>query len=127
MSDCRDLSVLSQTLAKSFGDYVAENGITGDSLTVNLAARLSALTAFQNDLVHAPQNMCWMFLVMHQLVYEKIAEKYPEFCGYAGAAQQRIHQAVNHDIQRIFAAALGHDVSVQQRKDWKVYSICLSR
>ena len=71
MSDCRDLSVLSQTLAKAFGDYVAENGITGDSLTVNLAARLSALTAFQNDLVHALQNICWMFLVMHQLVYEK--------------------------------------------------------
>jgi len=95
MSDCRDLSVLSQTLGKAFGDYVAENGITGDSLTVNLAARLSALTAFQNDRVHAPQNMCWMFLVMHQLVYDKIAEKYPELCGYAGAPPQRIHKEVN--------------------------------
>ena len=69
MSDCRDLCVLCQTLAKVFGDYVVESGIINDSLTINLAARLSALTAFQNDLVHASQNMCWMFLVVR--VYEK--------------------------------------------------------
>ena len=41
VSGCRDPSILSQALANASGDYVAENGITDDSLTVKLADRLS--------------------------------------------------------------------------------------
>jgi hypothetical protein len=65
--------------------------------------------------------MGWLFLYLHQLVYEKIATMFPDLAGMSGKTKQQIQTIVNHDINALSVAKFGHDtLSKNDRKNNKV-------
>jgi hypothetical protein len=64
-----------------------------------------ALSQFASELVNPPCNLMWVFIFMHQLVYEAVAIKKPEECGFVvNAKPQTIETAVNKDLKSLLMA-----------------------
>jgi predicted transcriptional regulator len=65
--------------------------------------------------------MGWLFLYLHQLVYEKTAMTFPDTAGMPGKTRQQIQTVVNHDINALSVAKFGHEkLSKNDRKNNKV-------
>jgi hypothetical protein len=119
------LSHLKTNVAEAFHGYVVESGCNVESISLHFAARLAALGQFKDDFVEPSINITWNFLIWHQLVYEAVAIEHPHLFGFELAASQSIREAVNKDMQRIFAAALKSEVTPSKCQDYKVITIAL--
>ena len=123
MSDGSDIDAVSKKASAALGKYVTEALDRTKSekyFTIHVAARLSALTSYQDHWVQPPTKMCWLLLALHQLFFEDIAIAHPDLCGYAGVAPQSIRQAVNGDLGRIFTLAEGEEQEDRQVEYLKV-------
>jgi hypothetical protein len=98
-------------------EYVPQNI---NDVSVNLGARFAALQSFQELTVKPPCYLSWMFVFMTQVVYEEVAIKYPDACGFSGKSEHAIHSAVNKDLRRLCSLALGKDPSRDALKGYKV-------
>jgi hypothetical protein len=104
------------------GKYIAAtvSPAGSHSFTIQLVSRLEALTAYESQWISPPQQMKWMLLAMHQLVFEKVAVAHPAICGCSGLAPQPIKQAVNSDLNRIFTLGTGKEMSARRSEYLKV-------
>lgn len=120
-------------MSAALGKYVTEHaGPKPDtSLTLHLAARLTALHEYHryhDKWLRPPQQMAWLLLALHQVIFEDVAIAHPRLCGYEGSAPQTIRQAVNVDLRKIFSLAKGDsEISHRRLEYFKVnapFSIC---
>ena len=74
-SDNRNLSNLAHKVDQSFTHYLSGSDRNKNLISLHFAARLSALTQFEGDLIGPSINLTWNFLIWHQLIYETLAIK----------------------------------------------------
>lgn len=105
------------------GDKVVEylQGVQ-DSLTGGIAARMFALRDFRDEILDPPINLSWNYLILHQILFEKVAIQHPQELGFPWESAQSIQERVNNDLIRLFAVALEDEVDVTQRHSIKVFS-----
>ena len=78
------------------------------SPAVRMGCRFMAYRDFAETVVHPPAFLSWHFLFLHQLVFEEVAVKFPDKCGFKkGASTQNIRQEVNQDLKRLSRASCG--------------------
>lgn len=109
-------------MGQSLYDFMAHcNMHTTQSPAAHLVYRWTALAKFRSTSVGLSENMGWLFLYLHQLIYEKVAIAYPGESGMAGMTEQRIQTAVNRDIDALSRAKFGQDqLSKNDKKNNKV-------
>jgi hypothetical protein len=123
LSDLRQL----KTLGAKIGDKIVEY-LDGqqDPLTGGLAARMFMLRDFHEDFINVPINLSWNYLILHQIIYEKVAVDNPVLCGFTWESSQTIKERVNNDLIRLFTVALDEELDEKQRHSIKVCTIiCL--
>ena len=76
------------------------------TLSRNLAAKLFALQTFCNDLILPPRNTCWAFLLLYQIILEKVAIEYPAACDFNDYKKQNIEELINNDLTEFCQMAL---------------------
>ena len=64
--------------------------------------------------------MAWLFLFLHQLVYEITAIEYPNECGMTGKRAQQIKIQVNQDLCTLSRAKFQDEITKDQLKNYKV-------
>jgi len=112
---------------QTFRSFVEEFGadhngslIHAHSPGVHLCYRFLALSKYRATAVAPAENMAWLFLFLHQLVYETTAIQYPSQCGMTGKTPQQIQARVNQDLAALSRAKFGKDLSRNDRKNNKV-------
>ena len=70
-----------------------------------MAARMCALTDFNRKALGPPTNTVWLYLFVHQLLYEKVAIMYPADSGFRSTTgAQAVETAVNTDLKDLLIA-----------------------
>jgi len=94
-----------------------------------MAARMCALTDFNRKVLGPPTNTVWLYLFIHQLLYEKVAIMYPADCGFESTkGAQAVETAVNIDLKDLLIAR-GDFVGLlpkKQSQHLKGYKVLLS-
>jgi hypothetical protein len=104
------------------GLYLKKSNKDQANVSVALAYRFLALGAFNENVVEPPKNLCWFFLILTELVFERVAIAHPVLVGYPqGQRPQPIQTTVNKDLQSLYSAAEGCDVSSPSLKAVKVH------
>lgn len=92
-----------------------------NSPVIHLAYRWIGIARFQKASVAPLENLAWLFLYLHQLVYEEAALAFPDSCGMSGKTRQQIQTIVNCDINALSVAKFGQGrLSKNDRKNNKV-------
>jgi hypothetical protein len=86
----------------------------------HLAYRFVGLARFRLA-VSPPENMAWLVLYMHQLMFEAIAFQYPDKVGMSGRSKQQIQTAVNEEIKALSKLKFGAALSKNDRTNNKVH------
>ena len=113
-------SALDSTLTRFIGVYQSDKLLKSPSH--HLSFRLLALQHLQSVLT-PPVNLSWMFLFIHQVVYEEVAIKYPRQCRVGNVAPQTIRQMVNADLLRLLEIKTGEKPSATQLRGYKVTAL----
>ena len=92
-----------------------------DPLTGGIAARMFVLRDFRDKILNPPINLSWNYLILHQIIFEKVAIQYPQKLGFPWESAQSIQERVNNDLIRLFAVASEQEVVVTQRHSIKVF------
>jgi hypothetical protein len=108
LSDNRDLEEVIAAVRKTLNSFIIEfkfpdksspTSVVGtQSRATHLVYRFLGLFKFRSAVVDVPENTTWLFLYLHQLMYEKTAIAYPTESGIHGQTKQQIQRAVNRDI-----------------------------
>lgn len=122
LSDLSDLKNLGRMIGEKVMEYLSGEQ---DPLTGGLAVRMFILRDFHDEVVDTPINLSWNYLILHQLIFERVAVQYPEICGFQWESGQTIQQNVNNDLLRLFTVALEDDVDDVQRHSIKVCIVIL--
>jgi len=77
LSDLSDLKNLGRMIGEKVVEYLSGEQ---DPLTGGLAARMFILRDFRDEVVDTPINLSWNYLILHQLIFERVAVQYPEIC-----------------------------------------------
>jgi hypothetical protein len=82
------------------------------------------LQSFARDIIDPPINLAWSFLFLHQMVYQKLAERYPKELKVSHINPQTLRSYVNLDLDSLAQLSAKHDPSVkitkENRKGFKV-------
>jgi len=77
-------------------------------------------------MVGASENMAWMYLYLHQLVYQNVAIENQNQSGMTGKSKQQIQTLVNKDINSLSDAKFGQGrLTKNDRKNNKVVHLFL--
>jgi hypothetical protein len=109
-----------QSFVEEFGADHSGSLIHAHSPSIHLGYRFLALAKYRATTVVPAENMAWLFLFLHQLIYETTAIQYPSQCGMAGKSSQQIQTQVNQDLASLSRAKFGKDLSRNDRKNNKV-------
>jgi hypothetical protein len=65
-------------IAKAVGVDLIEYLTQGhNSLSGGIVIRMFALRNFKDDVVDTPINLCWNYLILHQVIFERVAKQHP--------------------------------------------------
>jgi hypothetical protein len=81
--------------------YVTDSKTNTHAVSLNIGHRLLGLRSFTKDVIDLPINLAWSFLFLHQIVYQKIAESYPEEMGVRHINPQTLKSYVNLDLDSL--------------------------
>jgi hypothetical protein len=129
MTNCREITEVTAAIGQSLASFIMQVTAPTTPNTKNipaclLAYRFVGLARFRRDGLCPPENMAWLFLFLHQLVYEKTALKFPTEAGLAGKSKQQIQTRVNNDIKALSDAKFGKDtLSKNDRSNNKVHPL----
>ena len=113
--DISDTTYIAKTIDAKFRTYLATSG-KAETLPVNIAARFGAIASFTSEHLVLPGNTAYMFLFVHQLLWEKCALKYADDCGVGGKSPDEIKRMVNTDLRAIMAASMETPTNVGTSK-----------
>ena len=121
-SDSSDIEQVVEAVGQSLKSFITNfKSPSTEFPATYLVYRWIGLARSQSLSVAPPENMGWLFLYMHQLIYEQTAIAFPDESGMSGKSKQQIQTIVNHDINALLTAKFGHDVlSKNDRKNNKV-------
>ena len=135
-SDSSDIDEVTKAIGKSLNSFISDikapqTGVHGsygrDSPVTHLVYRWMALAKFQDKTLSPPETMAWLFLYIHQLVYEKTALMFPAQTGMNNKTSQQIQTLVNRDLKSLSEAKFGQNVLTKaDRSNNKVNPLCLS-
>jgi len=130
VSDDSEIQQMTAAYGQTLQSFVAEFGadhdgslIKAQSSGVHLGYRFLAFAKYRATTVAPAENMAWLFLFLHQLVYETTAIQYPSECGMTGMKRQPIQTRVNQDLVALSRAKFGKDLCRDDRKNNKVRSL----
>jgi hypothetical protein len=118
MSDFSDFKAIGKQVGEKLVEYLNQghSPMTGD-----LARRMFVLRDFKDDVIGVPVNLCWNYLILHQIIFERVAILHPRICGFAGwESAQTIQNRVNNDLLRLFTVALEEELNDDKRATIKV-------
>jgi hypothetical protein len=133
LSDNRVLEEVTAVVGKTFNSFIIEfkspdknahwTSVVGtQSPATHLVYRFLGLSKFRSAAIDVPENTAWLFLYLHQLIYEKTAIAYPTESGMHGQTKQQIQTAVNRDINGLYNAKFGAGTfSKNDKTNNKVY------
>jgi hypothetical protein len=117
LSDNRDLEEVIAAVGKTLNSFISEfkspdesaesSFIRTESPVTHLVYRFLGLSKFSSTAIAVPENTAWLFLYLHQLIYEKTAIAYPSESGMHLQTKQQIQTAVNRDINALCNAKFG--------------------
>jgi len=127
MADNREIRDVTAAYGQSLRTFVdkfqaahAGTLINSSSPSIHLGYRFLAIAKYRRQAVDPAENMAWLFLFLHQLVYEVTAIEYPSQCGMAGKSKQQIQTRVNHDLEALSNTKFPTELNKDQRKNNKV-------
>lgn len=128
-SDSSDIERVSEAFGRTLESFVTDfKGPITESPATHLVYRWIGLARFHTNSITPPENMGWLFLYLHQLIYEQAAIAYPVESGMVGKSKQQIQTMVNHDIAALSHAKFGHNkLSKNDKKNNKVGFFLLAR
>jgi hypothetical protein len=92
--------------------YIQKSNLDPSGVSVSLAARFLALKSFRNDVAEPPKNMGWIFLMLHRIIFERVATLHPEVTGLKqNESKQNVQEAINSDLQILCSAAEDVDIT----------------
>ena len=112
LSDLRQLKALGAKIGDKIVEYLDGQQ---DPLTDELAARMFMLCDFREDFINILINLSWNYLILHQIIYEKVAVDNPVLCGFTWESSQTIKKHVNNDLIRLFTVALDEKLDEKQQ------------
>jgi hypothetical protein len=106
-------------IAKAARDELIEYLTQGhNSLSGGLVTRMFALRNFKDEVIDPSINLCWNYLILHQVIFERVAKQHPQLCGYQGwESEQTIAEYVNNDLMRLCIIASGTELDVAELDD----------
>ena len=115
LSDSRDLEEVTAAVGKTLNSFISEfkspstksSFVRTESPVTHLVYRFLGLSKFSSTAIAIPENTAWLFLYLHQLIYEKTAIAYPTKSGMHLQTKQQIQTAVNRDINVLCNAKFG--------------------
>ena len=117
LSDSRDLEEITTAVGKTLNSFISEfkspdestesSFVRTESPVTHLVYRFLGLSKFSSTAVAVPENTAWLFLYLHQLIYEKTAIAYPTESDMHLQTKQQIQTAVNRDINALCNAKFG--------------------
>jgi hypothetical protein len=117
LSDSRDIEDVTAAVGKTLNSFISEFKPPGkhannylvrtESPVTHLVYRFLGLSKFHSTTVAVPTDTAWLFLYLHQLMYEKTAIAYPAESGMPGKTKQQIQTAVNRDMKALSNAKFG--------------------
>jgi len=126
-SDGRHVKEISQAVGKSFEAFLTQFTavLQPDSPVAHMVYRWVGLARFSGSVINPPENIAWLFLYLHQLIYENTALKYAAECGLPGKTSQQIRTLVNIDLEALSDEKFSARLSPNNLKNNKV-SLSLS-
>jgi hypothetical protein len=94
--------------------------INTSSPGLHLGYRFLTIAKHYGTTIKPAENMAWLFLFLHQLIYEVTAIEYPTQCGMAGKSKQQIKTHVNQDLEALSNTKFPTELSKTQLKNNKV-------
>jgi hypothetical protein len=110
----------SQSLRSFVEKFQNTHVINASSPGLHLGYRFLAIAKHCRTALEPAENMAWLFLFLHQLVYEVTAVEYPTQCGMAGKSKQQIKTRVNQDLEALSKNKFPTELSKEQLKNNKV-------
>ena len=117
LTDNRDLEEVTAAVGKTLNSFIIEfkspdksaqtSVVRTQSPATHLVYRFLGLSKCRSAAIDVPENSAWLFLYLHQLIYEKTAITYPTESGMHGRTKQQIQTAVNRDINALCNAKFG--------------------
>ena len=117
LSDSRDIEEVSAAVGKTLNSFISEfkppdknaktTLVRTESPVAHLVYRFIGLSKFGTAAIKVPEDAAWLFLYLHQLMYEKTAIAYPTESGMHNKTKQQIQTAVNRDIKALSNAKFG--------------------
>jgi hypothetical protein len=119
----RDIERVSADTTANIKAYcIAFSQTTRNAISMNIGGRFLALELFGEDIA-APKNLCWTFLVLSQLIWEKLARRHGDVLALNDIKEQNLQVMVNGDIRKLCSLAK-KNASRDAVKGVKVRSFC---
>jgi hypothetical protein len=109
-----------QSLRSFVDKFQVTHVINASSPGLHLGYRFLAIARHRHTALEPAENTAWLFLFLHQLVYEVTAVEYPNRCGMAGKSKQQIKIRVNQDLEALSNYKFPTEFSKEQLKNNKV-------
>jgi hypothetical protein len=113
-------SAYGQSLRSVVDNFQTSHVCNASSPGLHLGYRFLAIAKHRRTALEPAENMAWLFLFLHQLVYEVTAVEYPTQCGMAGEMKQQIKTHVNQDLEALSNNKFPTELSKEQLKNNKV-------
>jgi hypothetical protein len=98
----RDISKISLEVSEKLKAYcTAYANVDRHEVAVNLGCRFLALQTFSDKDVAPPRNLSWTFLILCQLIWERLALKHKTIFGLDTVKDQNIQAMVNADLKQL--------------------------
>jgi hypothetical protein len=127
MADNREIGKVTVAYGQSLRSFVDKFQAThvgtlikASSPGLHLGYRFLAIAKHRRTTIEPAENMAWLFLYLHQLMYEVTAVEYPSQCGMAGKSKQQIKTRVNQDLEALSSSKFPAKLSKEQLKNNKV-------
>jgi hypothetical protein len=113
-------SAYGQSLRSVVDNFQTSHICNASSPGLHLGYRFLAIAKHRRTALEPAENMAWLFLFLHQLVYEVTAIEYPSQCGMTGKTKQQIKTRVNQDLEALSNNKFPTELSKEQLKNNKV-------